>query len=46
MQDKYIVEINELLKSCNDISLLDFIFQLLKLHPAQGEAPDVSRVVA
>lgn len=29
MQDKYIVEINELLKNCNDISLLDLIFQLL-----------------
>ena len=46
MHDKYIVEINDLLKSCNDISLLDFIYQLLKMHPAQGEAPDVSQVVA
>ena len=32
MQEKYIVEINELLKSCNDISLLDLIFQLLTKH--------------
>jgi hypothetical protein len=46
MQDKYIVEINELLKTCNDISLLDFIFRLLKKHPKQAEAPDASQVVA
>ena len=35
MKDEYIQAITELLKNCNDISLLDFIFQLLKKHSAQ-----------
>ena len=34
MKEEYIQEITELLKHCNDISLLDFIFQLLKKQAA------------
>ena len=29
MRDEYILKITELLKNCEDISLLDLIFQLL-----------------
>lgn len=35
MQEEYIAKIIEQLQKCNDISLLDFIFQLLKKHSAQ-----------
>jgi len=35
MRDEYINEIVKLLKKCNDLSLLDFIFQLLKKRSAQ-----------
>ena len=30
MQQEYIIEINELLQKCEDISLLDLILQLLQ----------------
>ena len=36
MKDKYIQEITELLKTCDDISLLDFIFQLLRKQATQS----------
>lgn len=36
MKDEYINEIIKLLKNCKDLSLLDFIFQLLKKHSAQS----------
>lgn len=32
MKDEYIREITELLEKCNDISILNLIFQLLKKH--------------
>ena len=35
MKEEYIQEIIELLKGCNDISLIDLIFQLLKKHSTQ-----------
>ncbi len=35
MKEEYIQTITELLKQCNDISLLDLIFQLLKKHSTQ-----------
>ena len=35
MKEEYIQAITELLKECNDLSLLDLIFQLLKKHLAQ-----------
>ena len=35
MKHEYFKEITELLSSCNDMSLLDFIFQLLKKHSEQ-----------
>lgn len=36
MQEKYTEEIVELLKNCNDVSLLDFIFQLLRKQATQA----------
>lgn len=33
--DTYVKEISELLKNCDDESLLDLIYQLLKKHSAQ-----------
>lgn len=36
MQEKYIEEIVELLKNCNDVSLLDLIFQLLRKQATQA----------
>lgn len=33
--DTYIKEITELLEKCDDVALLDLIFQLLKKHSAQ-----------
>ena len=35
MKQEYIKEIIDLLPSCTDVSLLDFIFQLLKKHSEQ-----------
>jgi hypothetical protein len=35
MKDEYIQAITELLKKCNDPSLLDLIFQLLKKQVAE-----------
>ena len=35
MKEDYIQEIIKLLKQCNDPSLLDLIFQLLKKHSTQ-----------
>lgn len=35
MKDEYIEQIIKQLASCNDISLLDLIYQLLKKHSAQ-----------
>lgn len=35
MKEEYIQAITELLKQCNDPSILDLIFQLLKKHLAQ-----------
>ena len=35
MKHEYIKEIIELLPYCNDVSLLDFISQLLKKHSEQ-----------
>ena len=35
MKEEYIQAITELLKKCNDISFLDFIFQLLQKHLKQ-----------
>jgi len=35
MTEEYIKEIIELLKNCNDASLLDLIYQLLKKHSTQ-----------
>ena len=34
--DTYIREITELLKNCNDPSMLDLIYQLLQKHSAQS----------
>lgn len=34
--DTYIKEITELLKKCDDVQMLDLIFQLLKKHSAQS----------
>lgn len=36
MRDEYIEKIINLLKKCNDIALLDFIFQLLKKRSSQN----------
>lgn len=36
MKEEYIQAITELLKNCNDISILDLIFQLLKKHLSQS----------
>lgn len=33
--DNYIKEITELLQKCEDPSILDFIYQLLRRHEAQ-----------
>lgn len=35
MKEEYIQAITELLKECNDLSLLDLIYQLLKKQSAQ-----------
>lgn len=35
MKEEYIQAITELLKKCNDLSILDLIYQLLKKHSAQ-----------
>ena len=35
MKHEYFKEITELLSNCNDMSLVDFIFQLLKKHSEQ-----------
>ena len=35
MKEEYIREITELLQKCNDLSTLDFIFQLLQRQEAQ-----------
>jgi hypothetical protein len=35
MKDEYIQAITELLQKCNDLSILDLIFQLLKKHLEQ-----------
>lgn len=35
MHEEYVKEIIELLKKCDDLSLLDLIFQLLKKHSEQ-----------
>ena len=35
VEEEYIQAITELLKDCNDISLLDLIYQLLKKHSTQ-----------
>lgn len=35
MREEYVKEIAELVKTCEDLSLLDLIFQLLKKHSAQ-----------
>ena len=35
MKDEYIKEITKLLPNCNDLSLLDLIFQLLQKQIAQ-----------
>jgi hypothetical protein len=35
MKEEYVEKITELLPDCNDLSLLDLIFQLLKKHSAQ-----------
>lgn len=34
--DTYIKEITELLKKCDDVAMLDLIFQLLQKHSAQN----------
>lgn len=36
MKEEYTQKIIELLEKCNDISILDLIFQLLKKHSAQN----------
>ena len=36
MKEDYIQAITELLKSCNDISILDLIYQLLQKHSTQS----------
>lgn len=36
MKEEYVREITELLKSCNDISILDLIYQLLQKHSTQS----------
>ena len=35
MKEEYISKITELLPNCNDLSLLDLIYQLLKKQSAQ-----------
>lgn len=35
MKEEYIQAITELLKNCNDISILDLIYQLLQKHSTQ-----------
>ena len=35
MKEEYVQEITELLPKCNDLSLLDFIYQLLQRQAAQ-----------
>lgn len=35
MKEEYIQEITKLINNCEDISLLDLIFQLLKKHLTQ-----------
>lgn len=35
MREEYIKKITELLEKCNDLSLLDLIFQLLKKRSTQ-----------
>ena len=35
MKEEYVKEITELLKKCDDLSLLDLIYQLLQKHSAQ-----------
>lgn len=35
MKEEYIQAITELLKKCNDLSILDLIYQLLEKHSAQ-----------
>ena len=35
MKEEYIEKIVDLLKRCNDLSLLDFIYQLLKKQTAE-----------
>ena len=35
-KEEYIEQIKKLLPNCNDISLLDLIYQLLKKHSAQS----------
>ena len=44
--DSYLKQINELLKKCDDIEMLDFIFQLLIMRREQAEEPDASQGVA
>lgn len=42
MNQEYIAIIIEKLKQCEDVSLLDFIYTLLKKHQSQGQEPVVS----
>ena len=35
MKEEYIEQIAKLLQNCNDVAMLDLIYQLLKKHSAQ-----------
>ena len=42
MNQEYVALIIEKLKQCEDMSLLNFIYTLLKKHQLQGQEPFVS----
>ena len=42
MNQEYIALIIEKIKQCEDMSLLNFIYTLLKKHQSQGQEPFVS----
>ena len=44
--DSYLKQIIELLQKCDDVEMLDFIFQLLQKRSKQKEEPDASQEVA
>lgn len=44
MKEEYIQNITELLKKCNDPSLLDLIYQLLSKQVAQASQPHAFQI--